>query len=106
MMIIREYQYEEKRPWNCQERFLEFIGYKKPWQAYKDRLFGKLPSTLSMNDRIHVDTIHEDEKENALSFEFGIKGRTYIHVAQEWTEQFIREPIVKSCIETENKIRF
>ena len=97
-MIIREYEYDEKRPWNCQERFLKFIGYDDPWQAYKDRLFGKVLSDLSMNDRIHINTIHEDKKENALSFEFGIQGYAYIHVAQEWTKQFGWEPIVKNVL--------
>lgn len=96
MMIIREYQYEKDRPWNCQERFLKFIGYDDPWQVYKDKLFGEVPSTLSMNDRVRINTIiHEDEKEKALSFEFGMQGYTYIHVAQNWTEQFGWEPIVK-----------
>ena len=93
-MIIREYEYEKERPWNCQERFLQFRDYDDPWQEYKDNLFGKPPNTLSMNDLLYIDTIREDEKENALSFEFGIKGYTYIHVAQEWTKQFNREPIV------------
>lgn len=101
-MIIREYEYDGKRPWNCQERFLDFRGYDDPWQAYKDRLFGKLPSTLSMNNLLYIDTIREDEKENALSFEFRIRGYTYIHVAQEWTKQFNKEPIVEKIGKGEN----
>lgn len=101
-MIIREYQYEIARPWNCQERFIEMVNYDDPWQEYKDKLLGISLSDFSMRDRIIKDTLREGNKENnALSFEFEIRGGRFIHVAQDWTKQYSMKPIVKTVVHTE-----
>ena len=93
-MVIREYEYEINRPWNCQERFIIMQYYIDPWQEYKNRLLSMPPNSLSMINRMIKDTMREGNKgENALSFEFEINGGRFIHVAQDWTKQYSMEPI-------------
>ena len=97
-MIIREYEYEKNRPWNCQERFIEMKNYNdtdEAWQDYKNRLFGNVPNILNMSSKVHIDTIHEDDKNNALCFEFELSGRIFVHVAQDWTIQFDMTSIIE-----------
>ena len=102
-MIIREYEYEIGRPWNCQERFIEMINYDDPWQEYKDRLMGVTPSDFSMVHQIVKDTLSEENKwEDALSFEFEILDRRFIHVAQDWTRQYNRKSIIVTVINVED----
>lgn len=96
-MIIREYEYEKDRPWNCQERFIDMKGYDNPWQEYKDKLFSETSNILSFGDKKSIlgRVMHEDLEDKALYVEFKLLDRIYVHVAQEWTKQFSREPIVK-----------
>ena len=89
-MIIREYEYEKDRPWNCQERFISMTDHDNPWQRYKNKLFGISYSNFSMIDRMIKDTIYEED--NALSFEFEIKNRRFIHVSSEWRRPLDEEP--------------
>lgn len=98
-MIIREYEYEKNRPWNCQERFIKMTDHDDPWQRYRNKLFGISHSNFSMIDRMIEDTLQEENKgDNALSFEFEIKGRRFIHVSSEWHRPLDEEPIIVTSL--------
>ena len=95
-MIIREYEYEKNRPWNCQERFIK-IDCDDAWNVYKNMLFGNTQNErLNMIDRIILGTVREDKNLNALSFEFKIKDGIFIHTSSEWDRHnpFNKESII------------
>ena len=100
-MIIREYEYQVNRPWNCQERFIVMENYDDPWLEYKYKLFGVSSSDISMIDRIIEDTMREGRY--GLSFEFEICGARYVHVAQDWTNHYKKEPIIKTIRRKEDE---
>lgn len=98
-MIIREYEYEKEKPWNCQERFIEMVNYDDPWQVYRDKLLGDSSNIFSMIDRMIKDTLREGNKgDNALSFEFEINGGRFVHVSSEWRRPLDEKPIVETVI--------
>lgn len=87
-MIIREYEYEKDRPWNCQERFVR-IGGEDAWNRYLNELNNPL-SLIYMN--MHTELINQDHE--AIAFRFLMGDKTFVHVAQEWTELLTRKPII------------
>lgn len=92
-MIIREYEYEEKRPFNCQERFIEIDG-DNAWEKYIDLVLKK---NILHHGFFEEFTIFSED-ENALAcyhyYKICNKIGRYIHVSQDWTNHFKEEPIV------------
>ena len=89
-MIIREYEYELDRPWNCQERFIRIDG-DNPWKTYLFELLNNPLSSIYMN-RFKTERLGEND--NAIAFYFEMNGSVFVHVAQDWTNHFGEEPIV------------
>ena len=93
-MIIREYEYEENRPFNCQQRFIKIDG-DDPWERYmdlvvKENLLGHGPYNRFITPNAFI--LSKDEK--AFAFRFEMNYETFVHVSQDWTYLFNEEPIV------------